>query len=279
MAVGLVVGVVMVLGLGLAPAAAQGVVTVEPGPSMTTFLQPRCNDVVISVEERRSFVLRRDGTTEAPLTVSYRVSGSAVPGVHYDPLPGSVTFPPGVSAVTVDVTPRPTQLGGIVDLTLETLAGPTSGPSSATIQFVSPPAPGPIECGYYFTADSWNTAQTVAVGQPLRALTLEELRPPVRMPATGRFRVVGGALPPGVTLREDGSFAGAPLVPGTYVARIEACRPDPPGTCITTDLTVTVQGSYFDVLNAIPALIASVTDTFVLRFGDLFQQFFGSLGR
>ena len=282
-AVGVLAGLFLVLALGLSPAAAQGMATVEPGPAAANYLLPPCNDIAIQVEERRSFVLRRDGAVDTPLTVTYGLSGSAVAGVHYDPLPGSVTYPPGVSTVSVDVTPRPTPEGAIVDLTLTVPGSASSTASSATIRFVSPPPPGPVECGYSFTADLWNTAQTVAVGQALHPLTLEQFTPPVRRPATGRFRVLGGSLPPGVALGEDGSFAGAPTLPGTYVARIEACRPQPPGTCITTDLTVTVQGGSppdpFAALAALPQLIADTMSAFLQRFGDLVQQLLGSLLR
>ena len=219
-----------------AVSADEATVTVEGGPATLNGLVRPCNDAVETFQEQRSFVLRRTGPTSAPLTVTYTVRGSAQPGVHYQPLPGSVTFPVGAASATVDVVPVASPGGAVVDLTMELLSG------RATIRFISPPIPVPVECGYFFTADPWNRAQTVAVGQPLHRLTLEELRPPMMRPATGRFRVVGGTLPPGVRLNEDGSFAGAPLLPGTFVSRIEACRPAPPGTCIATDLTVTSTG-------------------------------------
>jgi hypothetical protein len=209
------------------------VVRVEGGPSRVNGLLRPCNDAVVGIDEQVSFVLRREGPASAPLTVAYQLSGSAQPGVHYVPLPGTVTFAPGATTAVVDVVPLRSPGGAIVDLTM-TVEG-----SSATIRFVSQPVPEPIECGYSFTRDHWNRSQTVAVGQPLHRLTLEQLVPPAMLPATGRFRLIGGALPPGVALREDGSFEGTPLVPGTFVARIEACRPAPPGTCVTTDLTVT----------------------------------------
>ncbi|MDQ4132642.1 MAG: hypothetical protein M3179_05410 [Actinomycetota bacterium] len=219
------------------------VVTVEPGPARQVEFIQRCSDAIAVVEERTSFVLHRRGETEPPLTVTYRLSGSAQAGVHYEPLPGSVTFPAGSTSVVVDVVPRPTPNGALVDLTLEVTGGTPLAPPvppSARTEFVSPVPPGPAECGYNFTSDPWNTAQTVPVGGSLHALSLEQVAPPARVPATGVFRLVGGALPPGVELRPDGSFGGAPHAPGTFAARIEACRPDPPGTCVTTELTVTV---------------------------------------
>jgi hypothetical protein len=84
--------------------------------------------------------------------------------------------------------------------------------------------------------------------------------------------VVSGSLPPGVTLNEDGSFSGTPLVPGTYVSRIEACRPTPPGTCVTTDLTVTVQGGFADAVTSLIASVTAQASAFVQQFTALFQQ-------
>lgn len=251
----------VVLGVlgGAAASADEGTVTVEGGPAAPNGLLRPCNDAVETFDEQRSFVLRRTGPTSAPLTVTYTVFGSAQPGVHYQPLPGSVTFPVGAASVSVDVVPLASPGGAVVDLTMGFLSG------SATIRFVSPPIPVPVECGYFFTADSWNRAQTVALGQPLHRLTLEELWVPILRPATGRFALVGGTLPPGVRLNDDGSFAGAPLVPGTFVSRIQACRPAPPGTCIATDLTVTSTGPLAGALTLVGQLLG------------LLQQLFGAL--
>lgn len=255
----------LVILVGTPAAVAHGTVTVEGGAATPIDFVARCDDVGFSFDEQRSFVLHRTGPTEEPLTVAYTLSGTAQPGVHYQPLPGSVTFPAGATSVIVDVVPLPTPRGTLVNLTMAVEG------DSTTIHFVSPPDPEPVECGYFFSLDPWNTAQTVGIGEALHPLTLMQLSPPFLVPATGRFRVVSGTLPPGVRLNEDGSFAGAPLVPGTYVATIEACRPEPPGTCVTTELTVTVHGSFLDALTAIVAgLTADV--------GALVRQIFAGLG-
>jgi hypothetical protein len=231
---------------------AEELVSVEGGPATPAAFVEQCNDIGFLIDEQRSFVLRRPAPAAGALTVGYQLSGvlypqgpPAQPGVHYQSLPGFVTFPPGVTEVTVEVVPLAVPKGKLVQLTMA-IQG-----DQATIVFVSPPTPGPVECGYWFSADPWNDNQSVAVGQPLHALTVEELHAPFVNPASGRFRVVGGQLPPGVTLNADGSFAGAPLVAGTYRSTIEACRPEPPGTCITTELTVTVQGTFLDSIAAI----------------------------
>jgi hypothetical protein len=265
---------------GAAPAVAQTpaeVVSVEAGPTHFNFHAAPCSDVAVAVDEALSFVLRRTGTASGPLTVTYALSGSAQAGVHYDPLPGSVTFPPGASSVTVDVSPRATPGGAVVDLTLEVTGGAPAQPAAATIRFVSPLPPEPVECGYFFSRDPWNTAQTVAVGRSLHPLTLEQFTVPSVSPARGRFRLVGGTLPPGVTLNEDGSFSGAPLVPGTYLARIEACRPEPPGTCVTTELTVTVTGSFADAVDVLIASFTASASAFVQQLATLLRQILAGL--
>ncbi|HUR22267.1 MAG TPA: hypothetical protein VMZ73_00180 [Acidimicrobiales bacterium] len=192
-------------------------------------------------DEQLSFLLRRNATT-ALTAVQYRLSGSAQPGVHYEPLPNSVSFPAGASSVTVAVVPRQTPSGALVTLTME-LVGVESTPgtqTSATIRFVSPPPPGPVECGYRYSSHPWNTRQTIGVGDGLRALTVDEFRPPIVTEATGVFSVISGELPPGVRLQADGSLTGRASAEGMFTARIQACRAAPPGTCVTTDLLVVV---------------------------------------
>lgn len=264
MAVAVLVVLTALTGATAVAVAADQAVTVEGGPATPAVFVERCNDVGYAFDEQLSFVLRRPAPATDALTVDYQLSGTAQAGVHYVALPGSVTFPPGAESVTVDVVPLPTPRGTLVDLTM------TVDGDSATIHFVSPPPPGPYECGYFFTGDPWNTSQTVAVGEPLHPLTLQQLAVPFLVPATGRFRVVSGMLPPGVTLNPDGTFAGVPLVPGTYAARIEACRPEPPGTCVTTDLTVTVQGTFADAVNALVVALGQ-------QVGALLRQIFAGL--
>lgn len=69
--------------------------TVAGGPAQRRTFAPQCNDIVLTFEERLSFVLTRTGPTTAPFPVTYRLSGTAQPGVNFDPLPGTATFPWG----------------------------------------------------------------------------------------------------------------------------------------------------------------------------------------
>lgn len=216
-------------------------VTVEGGPSRQSGFSQPCSDVGVRFDEQLSFVLRRDDPA-ASRTVQYRLFGSAQPGVHYEPLPQSIDFPEGSSSVSVAVVPRQTRSGELVALTME-LVGVESSPGtqiSATIRFVSPPPPGPVECGYRYSSHPWNTRQMIGLGEGLRALTVDEFRPPMVTEATGVFSVISGELPPGVRIQDDGSFAGKASAAGTFTARIQACRAAPPGTCVTTVLVVVV---------------------------------------
>jgi uncharacterized protein (DUF1800 family) len=58
------------------------------------------------------YTFTRTGSTASALTAYYQVSGTAAAGVDYTPLSGSVTFPAGVSTVTVNLN---AQAGGASD--------------------------------------------------------------------------------------------------------------------------------------------------------------------
>ena len=51
------------------------------------------------------FTVSRSGPDDQALTVDYSVGGTAVPGVDYTQLPGSVTIPAGQDQATINVTP------------------------------------------------------------------------------------------------------------------------------------------------------------------------------
>ncbi len=52
------------------------------------------------------YTFTRTGSTAAPLTAYYEMTGTAAGGVDYAPLSGSITFPAGVSSLTVSLTAR-----------------------------------------------------------------------------------------------------------------------------------------------------------------------------
>ena len=59
-----------------------------------------------------AFVFSLSAASGSDLTISYKVKGSAVSGVDYKPLPGSVTIPAGATSVRVKVKPKPDPDGG-----------------------------------------------------------------------------------------------------------------------------------------------------------------------
>ncbi|MBL9188203.1 MAG: DUF1800 family protein [Opitutaceae bacterium] len=81
------------------------------------------------------FTITRSGPTTAPLTVYYQVTGTAVPGVDYVALPGSVTIPAGASSVGVAVSAVAGSGSDAINkdttLTLNAGTGYTIGDSSA----------------------------------------------------------------------------------------------------------------------------------------------------
>ena len=50
-------------------------------------------------------IITRSGDTNAPLKVPLSIGGSAIPGVHYQPLPASAIIPAGQSSITLALTP------------------------------------------------------------------------------------------------------------------------------------------------------------------------------
>ncbi|MEO5959483.1 MAG: CHRD domain-containing protein, partial [Opitutaceae bacterium] len=72
------------------------------------------------------FTITRTGSTAAPLTVFYSLGGTAVVGVDYATLPGSLTIPAGASSATVQVAAQngPAILTINKDVTLSLVSGP-----------------------------------------------------------------------------------------------------------------------------------------------------------
>ncbi len=78
-----------------------------------------------------AFTFARTGPTDAPLTVSYRTSGSAVSGSDYATLSGTVTFEIGQSTAVVLVQPLDDSVIETVESVTVSLSSPTSANSAA----------------------------------------------------------------------------------------------------------------------------------------------------
>ena len=87
------------------------------------------------------FVVRRTGSTSAPLTVGYAVAGTATPGSDYLALPGTVTIPAGASTRSIWVTPlddQATEGDETVRVTLSQGSAYTLGAAkTATVRIIS----------------------------------------------------------------------------------------------------------------------------------------------
>jgi len=90
-----------------------------------------------------AFTVTRTGDTSGPLTVTYSVGGTAVNGVDYQGLSGSVTLPAYVASVPIAVTPNPTlstSPSSSVILTLASGSAYTVGsPNAATVTITNVP--------------------------------------------------------------------------------------------------------------------------------------------
>ena len=64
-----------------------------------------------AVPDPAVFVVTRSGDLSAPLTVYYALAGTALHGVDYEALPGSVTLPAGEARASLVITPRFDGLG------------------------------------------------------------------------------------------------------------------------------------------------------------------------
>lgn len=73
-----------------------------------------------------SFTITRDGPTAAPLTVTYRMTGTAANGVDYTSLPGSTTLAAGQSSTNITVTPINDTIGEATETVIMVLTGSTN---------------------------------------------------------------------------------------------------------------------------------------------------------
>ena len=80
-----------------------------------------------AVPDPAVFVVTRSGDISAPLTVYYALAGTALHGVDYEALPGSVTLPAGEARASLVITPRFDSLGEPTENVLVQLAAGGSG--------------------------------------------------------------------------------------------------------------------------------------------------------
>ncbi len=76
-----------------------------------------------------AFAISRTGDDSEALTVGYSVGGSAIDGIDYQGLSGSVTIPAGATSATVPVTPN-ASLSNAASSTVVLTLNPASGPAT-----------------------------------------------------------------------------------------------------------------------------------------------------
>jgi uncharacterized protein (DUF1800 family) len=115
------------------PAGPQTVSVIASGPTADT-----------SGSNPGTITVTRTGDTSGPLTISYAVGGSAVNGIDYLPLPGTVTIPAFVSSAPITISPNPTlssSPSSTVTITLSPASSYTigsAGSATVTIQNIPP---------------------------------------------------------------------------------------------------------------------------------------------
>ncbi len=120
-------GLAVLLALGAVPAFAQ---TNGPIPTNVTLVSIRATDAAASeAGDPGAFTVSRGDRTNGALNVWFQFSGSAMPGLDYVAIPGSVTIPDGASSVVVpvvpvdDLLPEPTET-----VTLRVVPSPVATP-------------------------------------------------------------------------------------------------------------------------------------------------------
>ena len=87
------------------------------------------------------FTVTRSGDTSLPLTINYTVGGTAVSGMDYQSLPGTVTIPAGSGSATIAVIPIPSISSTTTSVILNVSAGAgySIGSGSATVTITNVP--------------------------------------------------------------------------------------------------------------------------------------------
>ena len=79
--------------------------TPTPMPELPTVSVVARATLAVEGGPNGKLVVRRTGDLSVPLTIRYKVKGTAKAGVDYKPLPGTVTIPAGVAASKIKVRP------------------------------------------------------------------------------------------------------------------------------------------------------------------------------
>jgi len=190
------------------------------------------------------FTISRTGSTTDPMTVYYTLSGSAVSGVDYINVPGSVTIPAGASSATVEIKPYATTQSTTVSksVALTVAYNPAYGsaannsaivsifynPGSLYVSTLRPSAAATDSVGYGSSSIQLSSDQTFAlVNLSFSALSSPQTVAYLRLGNLGDsgaaylFRIPSGQAS-GVRwdIRDSGQYSAAELVQALKEGRI-----------------------------------------------------------
>jgi len=106
------------------------------------------NIVFRAITNTASFVVRRSGDTNSPLTVYYSVGGTASNGVDYATLPGSVTIPTGSRAAMIVVDPLVEDVPDCPETVILSLQQQTNSPPPYLVGWPDRAAALIVDCGF-----------------------------------------------------------------------------------------------------------------------------------
>jgi hypothetical protein len=169
-------------------------------------------------------LVARSGPADSDLTVNYTVSGTALSGADYIPLPGSALIPAGTRSVPIQVVPREDDLVEPDETVILALVpGPTSGegayqvgpPSSATVTIKD--GNPPVLPSISVTADHPDASES----GPMAGSFLITRTGNSNLPLTVLFTIGGTALP-GSDYR---TLAGSVTIPAGSLSATIAVLP------------------------------------------------------
>lgn len=177
--------------------------------------------------DRGIITVSRTGSTAAPITVYYALSGSASNGGDYELLPGSVTIQTGSTSESIFVTPQEdTNVEGneSVVLTLSTNANYIVGaPASATVTIIDNDVPA----GPSLLASPNSAAPSGTVTVSWSGITLASARDWIALATPGAgngsylsWTYVSCSQAPSVARPSGSCVYGLPASPGTYEFRL-----------------------------------------------------------
>jgi hypothetical protein len=176
-----------------------------------------------NAQDKGSFVFKRDCCSTAPLTVYYKITGTAANGTDYVSLPSSVTIPAGATSVTVNVIPvddlivegNETVAVALLSNSAYKIAASTSSNVTISDNDTNPPLPAPSGLSVYNVTESslelsWVRNSTTETGFVIEKSSNGGAFQPIGTVGTGVTSFSVGGLAAGATYSfRVGTLGGA----------------------------------------------------------------------